>query len=595
MCSGDNWWVSPHGPRGALGGDVFERAAEQVVEVDRRQQIGGEQVLQGEGDVGQRIEPRKEQVRAAGVVVQRGQHRVIGDPAAECLADRGVAGGRRTGRVHPAVPALKTVTEIDGLRRQVRQGGEPVEQLAGRAEPGVGVDRRHVVGRPAVARGEQLADPAGPVRRRELDAERLGQFAGVGHHRDAVDGGPRQVVFPASPGVRAVPGRYDAQPVGRVAARDQTGGAVQQPPDGVRGQDDVDRLHPVPDRLVDVTDGGCLEQLRQRVEADLPGHPRRVAQADRVVVVRAAGDDRAAGGLDHLDLDGVAPGDRDRLGVRGGRFPAVRAERLHPVRRPPELLAVEVLVVGHRVGDRPGHVPGVAEVRDPGDARYRQPDHVVLRAGEPDLLVDARAFDVPVRVAGDQGRAGRRVLTGNQPAVAARRPRALGGEDVDRRVAELPGDLLAPQLGREPGEQDVHRHPDPERRPRLPLLQRQPGRRELRSPRGTAGQTVVDARDVGLDPLPGAVVQRLQAAFRGVGEPRLPGERVPGDAFRPEEGGGGAEVPAALQLDLPGPVGGDVQALQVGERERVTGPKVRNALGIAVNLGVQLGILTSLG
>ncbi len=69
----------------------------------------------------------------------------------------------------------------------------------------------------------------------------------------------------------------------------------------------------------------------------------------------------------------------------------------------------EVLIVGHGVSDGPRGVPGVAEVRQPRNAREGESDGVELRAREPHLLIHAGEF---------QERWGSPAMSGWPPAVA---------------------------------------------------------------------------------------------------------------------------------------------------------------------------------
>ena len=116
---------------------------------------------------------------------------------------------------------------------------------------------------------------------------------------------------------------------------------------------------------------------------------------------RSSDDYWAAGGFDYLDLEGLGSFDLDQFCVDGCFGPAVWAEGFDAVRSTAELFGVEVLVVRHRVGDRPGDLARVTEVRDTRNPWHGEADHVVLGAGQPELLVDARAFDVPMWVARD--------------------------------------------------------------------------------------------------------------------------------------------------------------------------------------------------
>src|SRR5690606_813871 len=211
------------------------------------------------------------------------------------------------------------------------------------------------------------------------------------------------------------------------------------------------------------------------------------------------------------------------LGVPDRPVPGpVRAERLDARAGAPQPLAVEVLVVGHGVGDGPGDGAGVAEVGDAGDAGHGEADDVELRAGQVDLLVDAGVLDEAVRVAGDDRLPGDGAVPGDEPAVAAGGAGAVGGEQADGVRAEVFGDVRAPQLGGETGEQDVGGEPAAERGPRLPAAGGESHAGELGGgavPSGVlrGGQALVDAVHVGAHP-----VRRLQVLpFQG-------GEAAPG-------------------------------------------------------------------
>src|SRR5262249_57859295 len=100
------------------------------------------------------------------------------------------------------------------------------------------------------------------------------------------------------------------------------------------------------------------------------------------------GDHRAVDGLGDVHADRRAAADRDFLGPgRGGQpFTAVEvARRFCRV----ELLDVQVVDVGHGVGDAPGHVLVVPEVREPGDAGHGEADRVELIAAQVHLRVHA--------------------------------------------------------------------------------------------------------------------------------------------------------------------------------------------------------------
>ncbi len=152
---------------------------------------------------------------------------------------------------------------------------------------------------------------------------------------------------------------------------------------------------------------------------------------------------------------------------------AVRAKGLDTGAGAAQAFAVQVLVVGHGVGDGPGDRAGVAEVGDAGDSGHGEADDVELRAGEVDLLVDAGVLDVAVRVTGEDGQAGRGPLAADQPAVAAGGTGPVGGEQPHGVRPEVPYRFLAPELGREPREQDVRGEPDTEGGPGFPTAGRE--------------------------------------------------------------------------------------------------------------------------
>ena len=132
----------------------------------------------------------------------------------------------------------------------------------------------------------------------------------------------------------------------------------------------------------------------------------------------------------------------------------------------------------------------------------------------------------------------------------------------------------------------MHRHPDTDRCPGLPLLRGEAGRLELRSTARAARQAVVDPGNVRRDPLAGVFLEIREALLGCVGEAGLAGEYVPVDSFLTEEGGRRPEQAAALELDLPGAIGRHVEPLEVGEGERIAGLQVRYPEGVPVDLGV---------
>ncbi|CAM5638679.1 hypothetical protein SGRIM128S_01033 [Streptomyces griseomycini] len=483
---------------------------------------------------------------------------------------------------------------------------------------GVRVDRGHVGGGPAVPHREQLGDAVGAVRRGELDAERGRGAALVRHHGDPVGQSGARRLVPAPPLVTGLPGRHQAGQVGRGAHRDPAGHPVQGAALGVGGHHHVDRFGPPVDGPVHVGGPARPQQRQQGGEAEVAGDAGRVAQGDGergfagrghavVEALGAADDDRAAVGLDDLDLDRFPARHLDGLGVPGGPVPLpVRAERLHAVPQAPgsaraggtptgapQPLPVEVLVVGHGVGDGPGDRAGVAEVGDAGDAGHGEADDVELRAGQADLLVDAGVLDEAVRVPGDDRPTGDRALPGDQPAVAARGAGAVGGEQADGVRAEVGGDVLAPQLGGEAGEEDVGGEPDREGGPGLPAAGGEGRAGELGG--GGGAQPLVDARRVGPDPVGRLRVRPLQcvpAAAGRVGQAGAAGEAVPGQGPGTEEGRRGALRAVPFHLQLPGPVEGGDPALEPCEPVRVVRAQVGDPPGVPKDLAGHCALIS---
>lgn len=296
--------------------------------------------------------------------------------------------------------------------------------------------------------------------------------------------------------------------------------------------------------------------------------------------------------LDHLDLGRLLPRDLHDLGVPHRPPPdPVRVQGLHARPGAPQPLPVQVLVVGHGVGDGPGDRARVAEVGDAGDAGDGQADDVELGAGEVDLLVDPWLLDEAVRVAGDDRVSGDGPFPAHQPAVAAGGRGPVGGEQPDSVGAEMPYDLLTPELGREAREEDVDAEPDAERGPGFPAAGGEPGLRELRAAAGAFGQTLVDPVDVRPHPLRRLRVPSLQGVettSRRVVEAGPSDEPVPGQGLGAEEGRGRALGPVPLHLQLPGPVQGGDAALDPGEFSRSVGTEMRYAPGITEDLAGHL-------
>lgn len=430
----------------------------------------------------------------------------------------------------------------------------------------------------------------------------------VRHHGDAVLDRPVRHLVPAPPFVPGLPGGDGPGAVVSVAERDSAGDPVQYAALGVGGLDDVHGLGPVVERPVDVGDFAGPEEREERAEAEVFGDAGRVAEADgfdALGLLRSPDDDRSARGLDDLDLDGFTARHLDRLDVPGDGPPLpVGVERLPTFRSlgsfrslrsfrslgpdASQSFPVQVLVVGHRVGDGPGDRAGVGEVGDARDAGDGEADDVELGAGEVDLLVDAGVLDEAVGVARDDRLPGGGPLARDEPAVAAGGAGTVGGEEVHGLRSDPADDLLPPQLGGETGEEDVRAEPDAERGPGLPAPRGEPGRRELRCAPGAFGQPLVDPVDVRHDPVGGLRIpslQRREATSRGVVEPGPACEPVPADGLGAEERGGGALRAVPFDLQLPGTVEGGDTALGTGEGAGVGGAQVGDPPRVTVELG----------
>ena len=392
---------------------------------------------------------------------------------------------------------------------------------------------------------QQLVDPVGAVRRRELGAEQVALAAAplVGGDDLAVGGHvvARQV-DPAGP--RRRPGRDRRRCRAgwpRAAAAPGRRCGTAPTPLGVGDDDVVDRLDPGVEGAVDVVDGPRPQQREQGVEAEVAEHGRGVAQAQPAAAVAVDLEQRAALGGQHLDGHRVGAAHRDGLLV------AVD----HVVER----LLEDVLVVGHRVGDRPRHRAGVREVLDAGHAREGEPDDVErvgrVLAGQPDLGVDARRLDHPVRVTADQRQAARGPGTADRPGVAARAVRRVAGEQRLVGAEHRPG-AVVPELGGQAREQQVLGVEDGQRRPRLPRRRLEVEPLQLRGVRVQPGVDALDERRRRRPASPRSGRRRRAARCRrsGPAAPRCP--RRPAARRAPRRRSrwpGGAGTPAAR----PGP------------------------------------------
>ena len=259
-----------------------------------------------------------------------------------------------------------------------------------------------------VPAAEQRVDPGRAVRRGELASQQVALAAPsfVGRHHLAVGRYlvPRQL-DPPRPGVGVAPG-HDAAPVRGGAHRHPAGVAEPDRPAPVRDDHVVDRSHPRVEGAVDVVDRPCAEQGQQRVEAEVAEDRRRVADGEPAASVAVDLEQWPPLGGQRLDGDRVGAAHRDGL--------------LAAVDHVVEGLLEDVLVVRHRVGDRPGHLAGVREVLHARDAREGEAEDVdgVVR------VVALRA--APARRRPETRRSGaghRRSTACRTPCERRRRPR----------------------------------------------------------------------------------------------------------------------------------------------------------------------------
>ena len=131
-----------------------------------------------------------------------------------------------------------------------------------------------------------------------------------------------------------------------------------------------------------------------------------------------AGDDGAVVGDDYADgfLAAAAAAHRFVINLRVAPFSLVQVLRPLAI---PQLLDVEVLVVGGGVGDAPADPRVVAEVGEGRDAGEGQADNVELGAGDAVLVVGVGGVQRTVGIAGHQRLAGGGELSGPGPTVAA--------------------------------------------------------------------------------------------------------------------------------------------------------------------------------
>ena len=385
----------------------------------------------------------------------------------------------------------------------------------------------------------------------------------------------------------------------------------------VYGDEVVGRVHPVPQRLVQLVDAARAQHARQALRRRVRAVGGCVPERYPVAGLRIAGDDRAVARDDHVDLHVVAASDAQHLAADLHLLPpvAVLAEQRRAV---PEPLEVHVLVVGHGVRDAPGDVGVVSEVREAREPREGQADRVELRAGDVVLVVDVGRVERPVGVAGHERPTRSRPRAGQRPVVASRVGLAhradgafeigemrqcvvsvgvvLGSRGHDEQVAavarqqlggllraERPKQLFPPELGLEDAHQDVSPLVHGETVPRLPPVRRVVDERELGGQRSRVDEGV-DAGRVCPQHGPSLVVQVLvvEPDRRADLEPAhlhvlLQGVRA--RVLRPSAIGQQAVV-----LHVPQPVLGRGEGLAEEGVVGRAGPDVRNPVGVAVDV-----------
>ena len=258
----------------------------------------------------------------------------------------------------------------------------------------------------------------------------------------------------------------------------------------------------------------------------------------------------------------------------------------------PQPLAVQVLVVGHGVGDAPRHGPRMSEVLDARHAGEGEADDVELGTRETHLLVAPRQLDHPVRVARDERQPASGPVPADDPRVAARRLDTLdtlGVEEGQHLLAQPVDDVGVEELRRERAEEQVDAPEDAERRPRRPRarlggIHAETERLDLRGTREPLRQRLVDTADVGREPRLGLVVEPLEAPSDRRLQAHLAREPVPRQAGGPDVLGGAALHAPAVVLELPAPVQRRHAALEPRELHDVVGAQVGHAEGVAADV-----------
>ena len=250
----------------------------------------------------------------------------------------------------PDHPAVSGTSRAQGVEHHVGVPGRHV----GHREALTALDQRPQAV-PAVGRREQGAH-VGALRSAPL-VRRDDRPAGA----DVLGGRHLQPAAPVRVGVRGI---GEPASVGVRPQRDASGQPVAHGAGAVGHDQVVDRLDPALPGGHDVVGAARAQQGQQRSEAAVALLRDGGAQRQATPLGQAALDHLAPGRADDLDLDIGPAGHLDLLDV-------VLAHRARVLRV--EDHRVDVLVVGHRVGDRPGGIAGVAEVGGPGTPGKARP------------------------------------------------------------------------------------------------------------------------------------------------------------------------------------------------------------------------------
>ena len=261
-------------------------------------------------------------------------------------------------------------------------------------------------------RGEVQVDVVRVVRRRDAvvggdDVARL-RVARAGQLLEGDGAPPLELAGPAG---HRKPG------VGHGPQGDAPSGEVAYLPLDVGEEEVVAGVHPGPHGLLESVGVRRPEHGQERLGAVVGAVRGRVAEGDAVALSRVARDDRAVARHRDVELHRVPAAHLDALVAHLRRLPPVGRFVAGGV---PflEALHVQVLVVGHGVGDAPCYRRVVPEVGEPGDAGEGEPHHVELGAGDVVLVVDVGGVQRPVRVSRQQRLPRGRAASRQHPVVA---------------------------------------------------------------------------------------------------------------------------------------------------------------------------------